>query len=395
MITRGASNPDLEALVPERLRVIRVRAWSTRWTRPLRFGDLGLRAFIGLYRACRRLLESESFDLLFVTIFPTYPALIGPLVKRWWNGRFVLDYIDPWVGAWGLTVGGGKNRVPDFKSRLSRRVSLWLEPMAVRAADGISAVSAATYEAMVERIPEAKKIPCAEIPYGGERADFDALAERPNLSSLLRRRQGEFHLSYVGTLLPMGLETLRAFLGAVALLKTRQPRHYARLRVHFVGTSNQTTGSLDAVVVPEAKRLHVADVIDEVPGRVDYLEALGTLVDSDCILLLGSSEPHYTASKLYPAILARRPLLAVFHADSTVVSILERAARPPSARLVTYDDVSPAGSRVVEIFEALASLMEGPGYDPESIVLDVVKEYSARAMAEKLARLFDDAGSVA
>ncbi len=59
--------------------------------------------------------------------------------------------------------------------------------------------------------------------------------------------------------------------------------------------------------------------------------------------MLGSSEAHYTASKLYPALLAGRPILAIHHAESSVVEILRRAAPPPMARLITYTDAERRG----------------------------------------------------
>jgi hypothetical protein len=129
-------DPDLSALVPESLRVIRARALPHRWTRIVRVGDLGLRAFPFLLRAARKLLRDEAFACLFVTIFPVYTALLGPLLKRKASLRFVLDYQDPWVGSWGKSSGPGLDGAPDLKSRLSRVIGEHLEPRAVRAANG-------------------------------------------------------------------------------------------------------------------------------------------------------------------------------------------------------------------------------------------------------------------
>src|SRR5205823_4511916 len=116
----GRLDRDLEALVPESLRIVRAPAWHAHATRRFGLGDLGLRAYAGLRRACRELLEREAFDALFITVYPVYPALLGPMLKRAFDVPFVLDYQDPWVGAWGRTVGGGSNGHPDWKSRASR-----------------------------------------------------------------------------------------------------------------------------------------------------------------------------------------------------------------------------------------------------------------------------------
>ena len=56
----GRLDWDLEKLVPPELRVVRTRAWSTRWTRVMRVGDLGLRAYWGLRRAALDLLLGQN-----------------------------------------------------------------------------------------------------------------------------------------------------------------------------------------------------------------------------------------------------------------------------------------------------------------------------------------------
>ena len=105
--------------------------------------------------------------------------------------------------------------------------------------------------------------------------------------------------------------------------------------------------------------------------------------------MMGSSERHYTASKLYPGLLARRPILAVYHEASSVVDILRGAARPPSARLVTYGDRDRADSRVEVIYHELAALVEHPEYDPADVVPTALEACSASALAGKLAAVFN------
>jgi glycosyltransferase involved in cell wall biosynthesis len=383
----GRLDPSLEALVPSNLRVIRIRAIPARWTRVVRLGDLGLRSFRGLLHACRGLLDAERFDCLFITVFPSYPALLGPLLKRRTRIPFVLDYQDPWVGSWGRTTGADANGAVDLKSRMSRAVAARLEPIAVRAADGITAVSVATFEAVRERIPEAKATPCVDIPLGGEVSDFEYLRSHPRESGVFDSGDGRFHICYVGTLLPLGLETLRSFLGALALLKVQEPDLFGKLRVHFVGTSNQTASSR-ARVIPEAVRVGVEEAVLETPERIDYLDALDVLIRSDAILLMGSSERHYTASKLYPALLARRPLLAIFHSDSSVVPMLE-SVRRPSVQIITYDDQTRPESRVEEIFAALRCLVKDPHAEVDGEDPGFADELSARSMAYRLARFLD------
>jgi hypothetical protein len=131
------------------------------------------------------------------------------------------------------------------------------------------------------------------------------------------------------------------------------------------------------------------DCVTEVPSRLDYVEALTVLTQATAILMMGSSESHYTASKLYPALLARRPILAIYHHSSSVVEVMRRAGRAPSLRLVTYDDLGRAESRVETIYSQLSALLDYPRYDPSVVFMDAVREFSARHLAGKMARVLD------
>ncbi|HEY0783320.1 MAG TPA: glycosyltransferase, partial [Thermoanaerobaculia bacterium] len=375
-------DPGLAARVPASLRVVRCRALPARWTRLVGVGDLGLRAFSGLRRACRKLLAAERFDALLITIYPTYPALLGPRLKRRFAVPFVLDYQDPWVGAWGESVGGGANGKVDAKSRLSRALAARLEPRAARAADALTAVSAATYEAVLARNPRLRPAVCAAIPLGGEPADFDRLRAEPRPNGFFAPDDGRFHLCYVGTLLPLGMETLAAVFRAVALLRDRRPELAARLELRFFGTSNQTAATAAPRALPLAREMGVADQTSEVAPRLDYLDALRVLTQASAILLLGSSERHYTPSKAYPALLAGRPLLAAYHEASSVVAVLRRAA--PSAEVVTYGDAPDREAVAEKIAAALERLMSAPGATPK-VDRDAVAESSAAHLAGELA----------
>jgi hypothetical protein len=142
-------------------------------------------------------------------------------------------------------------------------------------------------------------------------------------------------------------------------------------------------------VLPVAQECGVADLVTESPGRLDYLDALSVLTHSSGILLLGSSERHYTASKLYPALLARRPILALFNEVSSVVSILREAAREPSVSIVTYGDTIVDDSRVIEVADRLRNLARNCRYNPDDVSLTRAADVSARSLARQLAGVFD------
>jgi glycosyltransferase involved in cell wall biosynthesis len=381
----GRPDPDLAASVPSDLRVVRTRAWSASASRMAGIGDLGLRAFHGLWRGASDLLARESFDAVFITIYPAYPALLGPLLKKRFTFAFVLDYQDPWVGEWGRSVGPRDGGRPDFKSRLSRLVAARLEPHALEAADGVTAVSSATFEQALERTPAARPRARAELPIGWDRADL----EHAGRVSATFPDDGLIHLSYVGTLLPAGFETLRAVLAAVAALRATNSAA-ARLRLHFFGTSNQRTSDAPLRVLPVAAEYGLLDVVSEHAPRLDYFEALRVLCDSTAVLLMGSRERHYTPSKVFPALMARRPVFAVMHAASNASDLLRQVGRAPTVRLVSYGD-DGNGPNVDAIARELSALIDRPCYDRGAMAEAeaVLEPLSACSLAGRLANVLD------
>jgi glycosyltransferase involved in cell wall biosynthesis len=383
----GRLDPALARSVPPGVRVIRARAWPRTLSRCLGFGDLGMRAFHGLWRGASSLLSSEPFDAVFITIYPTYPALLGPMLKRVFGVSFVLDYQDPWVGEWGRSVGPGTNGHPDLRSRASRLLASHLEPKALIAADGVTAVSKATYEQALARTPAAAPRALAELPVGWDRRDLQFLESR----AATFPDDGLVHLSYVGTLLPAGFDTLRAVFAAVAKLRTVDSAAL-RLRLHFFGTSNQRTSDAPLRVLPVAAEYGLLDVVTEQAARLDYFDALAVLRDSTAVLLVGSSERHYTPSKVFPALIAEKPVLAVMHDASNASDLLRRLGRPPSIRLVTYDDAT-AGARVDAIAAELRALLESPTYRRDVVDVRELEPTSACVLARRLAGVLTECAS--
>jgi hypothetical protein len=332
-------------------------------------------------------LSTESFDALFITIFPAYTALIGPILAHRFRIPFVLDYQDPWVNAWGATVGGGVNGHPDLKSRASRRLAEWLEPHAVRAASGITAVSAGTFEPILRRHPDIRPVTAA-IPLGAEPQDFTH-GDGDGRDLPFDPADGRIHICYTGTILPLGIETLRALLGAVALVRDRRPDLYSRLRLHFIGTSNQTVPTNEFRVLPIAREVGVDDVVSELPTRLPYSAIVRVQQQATALVAMGSSEHHYTASKIFPLLLARRPLLAVYHEQSSVREILASVARPPSVMFVGYSDIDRAEARVTTIFECLQSMIERPEWSESDVNLSRLSDFFAETLAGRLAAVFD------
>ena len=335
-----ALDTDLAARVPACVRVERVPIRPAAQTRRLGVGDLGLRAAVPLYRAARRMRA----DAIYLTTYPLYPALFGPRLARALGAPLIIDLQDPWVGEWGRTVGPGPDGGPDLKSRASRAVARRIEAAVIPRADGLTSVSSGLLDELAARYPVIAGRPRVTLPIGIDPGDVDAI-RAPGEAPPAADRDGALTLTYAGTLLPLGHEVLDAVLGALGDVHRDGRAGSGRLTLHCVGTSNQARPDQALRVLPRAAALGVAAWVHESPARVPYFEALGALARSTMVLVMGTTESRYTASKVQSALAVGRPLIAVVHRLSDVARTLAPLAdRDPAIALFTYTDEHRAAS---------------------------------------------------
>lgn len=375
-------DPELTSLVASSVRVRKVSALPARMTRLCGVGDVALRAYFRLRRALRRFFDEEGGDLLFVTVLPGYAALLGPYLRKHCRVPFVLDYQDPWVSDWGaglplLSKGG-----------LAHRLAKFLEPRVLPYADAVTAVSQGTCDGIRVRYPKMPPERFSVFPIGGEPADFAAVEKHPRPVPLLDGTADRFNLCCVGTVWPKATATLRAVLAAAAELRRRQPERGRRLLLHFVGTSGGG-GDESPRVVPLAEEYGVADAVRETPRRLPYLDALALMKRADALLAFGSDEPHYTASRIFPLLLSRRPTAAVYHRASSVCEILRDMEE---AALITFDEQQPAATCVGKIAALLERLVEKGRVPDAPSRNEKLKPYLAENIAAGFAEVFDRAG---
>ena len=123
-------------------------------------------------------------------------------------------------------------------------------------------------------------------------------------------------MAYTGTIDEGMLPSVRTlFRGVRALLDAKPARQPS---LHFIGTSAQPGGRDPHGLERIAGESGVGEVFRLEPHRIGYLDALRTMQDADVLLLLGSHDAHYTASKIFPCWLSGKPIFALFHAASTV-----------------------------------------------------------------------------
>src|SRR5258706_13041764 len=225
-------DPALAGLVPPTARITKPGALPPRLTRTFGIGDIGIRAYGSLRSAVLRAIETERPDAALITGAPFYPMLLAPEIRR--RGvPVVLDFQDPWVSAWGA------QQPRPTKAGLAHALAKRLEPVALRAANAITSVSDIQNDEMAARYPWLDRREMFAIPIGGDPEDFAALRARPAGRTVPRLDPECFNISYVGTFLPRANGLARVLFRAVASLRSADPSVVARLRFHFVGSSNQ------------------------------------------------------------------------------------------------------------------------------------------------------------
>ena len=310
-----------KTLLPD-LRVVWSDALPVKWTRRLGVGSLAYRAGRYLKRAGDELLRRERFDAVFfsTTVFPT--MAFGLKWKQEFGVPYVLDFQDPWLSDYYEEHPERRPPGGRLKYGFARYLAKRLEPPAVRGAAHIVSVSPEYPKMLQRRYSELPDDRFTTLPFGAAASDFEALPRLGVRQSLFDPNDGKVHWVYIGRGgADMGF-SVRAIFMALRHFLELKPEWRAKLRVHFAGTDYSPRHLARKTIEPVAQECGVGDVVSELTDRLPYFETLRCLSDADALIIPGSDDPGYTASKLYPYILARKPLLAVFHQASSVVEIL-------------------------------------------------------------------------
>lgn len=382
----GFRDPALLQTVPDDVPVTRVPAIPAGLTRRVGLGSLGIRSLGPLTLAGDRLLRTRRFDLVYfsTTIFPAMG--LGPVWKRRWNVPYVLDMQDPWVSDYyarsGVRPPGGRFKYA-FAQWLARRG----EPRAMRGAARVISVSPDYPTALRKRYPELPDDRFVVLPFGASERDAELVRKQGIRHSVFDPGDGLLHWTYLGRGGADMALALGGLFSALRRLREGDPR-VDRVRLHFVGTSYARGGHGRPTVAPLAEELGVGDLVVEQTDRIPYLEGLALLRTSDAVLLIGSDDPAYSASKVYPCVLAGRPLLAVLHAGGLAGEVV-RACN--AGAVAEFESGRPAEELAARVEPELRRLLDLPaGYAPPTD-REAFAPYTAREMTRKQCEVFDHA----
>jgi len=385
----GVRDPDLLQTIPKEVPVTRVGALSPRLTRWFGLGNLGIRALRPLDRAGQRLLVGGGFDVVYfsTTVFPAMS--LGPR----WKGRFAVPYVldlqDPWVSDYyqrtGVRPPGGWGKFR-FSQWLARRA----EPVAVRGAGHTISVSPSYPADLLARYPDLDADRFSVLPFGASEADAALVRGRAAPAHVFNPGDGMKHWVYLGR---GGADMAPALRGLfLALSQLRQTRaEVQRLRLHFVGTSYAPANRAERTIDPVAQEFGVGDLVKEHTERIPYLDGLALLQASDAILVIGSDDPAYSASKVYPCIMARRPLLALLHEASLAGKVVRDCQAGAVFSFRSHQSTAEMAAAIKPLLETLLDQAHAPCVATD---WNAFQAYTARAMTQRQCAIFNDVAGV-
>lgn len=363
---------NLHKLLPEDLRIEKVKAFPI--TKPRLIGDIGLRGYFQLRSRALQLLKSEQFEFIYIPIPSFYVALLGPYLKKKTGVNYGIDYIDPWVHDFP-----GSDRL-FTRHWFSKKLASVLEPIAVKHASLITGVSKEYYLPTIDRNPFLEnKCKFAFMPYGAEVSDVD-LVKQLYIKPYLFRENKKIKLVYAGAMLPKAVEPLEYIFKSIALNLVG----FENVEFYFIGTGKTSNDPNGFNIKQLAEKYNLWNtVVFEFPKRISYVDVLVHLNNADGVFILGSTESHYTPSKVFQAILSKKPILAVLNQNSSAVNVIERIS---AGIVLTFNNTN-----VSDIATSFYSFFDNWKFFIQSYVYDINKEkymqeYSAENSSKTLAQ---------
>jgi len=385
LIEGGVLEPALEKTYPSEIRVVRVGGISQKLTRRFGIGSLWLRCGRALRIAGESLLAAERFDLIFFSTTQFDSFNLGPIWKAKFGVPYVLDYQDPWINDYY-----SRTHTPPPGGKLKFAYSQWCarrsEPRVLREASGIIAVSGAYGTTLAKNHPGFDASRVRILPFGASETDMESAKAHVPADMLVPRDDGKFHLVYAGRCGPDMTTSMTLIFRAFRLFLERAPEKAKRVRFHFIGTDYAPRPFGREWAIPVAEKEGIRDYVDEHCYRVPYFDALSYLVHADALIAVGSNDPTYSASKIFPYVLASRPTIVVFNEMSPILAIAKELNCGLRYEFNGNTDIDALSERIAEewfIQGGMSARVEGTPH--------FFDKYTAESMTRALVGCFDSA----
>lgn len=346
----GPQDELLAQTLPAGLRVHRCGAIPLRLARALRCGQIGYRAYFHLRAAGDLLLRTRRFDLVFFSTAIFETLVLGPHWKRRFGVPYMVDLHDPWVTDYYDRPGAATPPGGRLKFALAQGIARRCEPQVMREAAHVICVSPDYPKTLRRRYPDLPEERFSVVPFAAPQHDFEALANLPTTApTILGERTARHRWLYLGRVVPamkLPLDGLLRWLAASGDPAGSGPELW------FVGTKYLSTDRTESLVGELARAEAVSDRVKEHEARVPYFDGLRLLQNADVVLVIGSDDPSYTASKIYSVLLAGRPVLALIHRQCAAA---ERLGGCSNAVVIPFDGTDTPGDIARRLEQTLGS----------------------------------------
>ncbi|NUN63527.1 glycosyltransferase family 4 protein [Pseudanabaena biceps] len=383
-LIEGIHDPNLVLTVPENIEIIQSSAISPQLSRKFRLGNLAFRSIPSLIKATAKYFEKNHFDLVYFsnTVFLTM------VLGRYWLYKYkvpyILDFQDPWLSDYydrtNTKPPGGKLKYAAVQS-----FAKILEPFTLHKASHITSVSPDYPQTLRQRYPWLTSEQFTVLPFGAPAKDFEILPTLNLDNKIFDPNDGNQHWVYVGRGGDDMSFSINALFSAIQKHRQRDLETWQKVKIHFIGTKYSifdNSKPIEAI----ANSYNLSDIVTEYPQRIPYFEALKVLTDSHGILIIGSDDQGYSASKVYPCILSRKPILAILHQNSLVVNVIESCK---AGQVVTFSN--PITENIVETLTPKLLWLLSQSQSPE-VTTDwqAFEPYTAKSMTHQLCAIFDN-----
>jgi hypothetical protein len=362
----GAYSKDelLLHTIPDDIEVHKVKALPVKYTKKIGLGSLSMRAYWHIKKKGNELLRKNKFDLVYFSTTAFHVMALGPGWKKKFNVPFILDIQDPWRNDFYLSKPAAE-RPPKFL--IAYNIDKYLEAKTIPFADGIISVSKAYCDTFLLRYPSLRQNQCRVITFGAAEKDIAVMKKFVHSVAGISFAEEKINAVYIGRgghdMAFAAAIIFKAFAKGLSLDQKR----FSRIHFWFIGTSYAPNGTGRQTIYPIAVKNKVEGYVTEITDRLPYFESLYLLDKAQLIVIPGSTDASYTASKIYPYLLLNKKLLAVFNCNSSVVEMLKKLEY---GEVVTFEQEQQTSDDYTdECYTKMSKLL----YSHQTPALDKVK----------------------
>jgi glycosyltransferase involved in cell wall biosynthesis len=367
----------LTETIPSEIKIYSVKPINLKITRKIGIGNIGIRSFFQLLKMGNKIIKQEKPDLIFFSTTVFTILELGAIWKKKFNIPFVIDLQDPWRNDYYLSLPA-KERPPKyfFYYQLNKFLEAYTIPMCA----GILSVTDAYIDMLRDRYKDKFIAQTIVLPLGVSQNDFKLVKEK-KLNLSINFSADEFSVVYTGVVPDNMLFAIEALIIAVKKYNLTADR---KMVLYFIGTNYVSKNLQEKKLLHLIKKYQMQYYLVEKTDRASYFEAIQLMLDSDLLLLPGTLDNNYSASKIYPYILSEKKILVVFNKNSELKNIINEITNLP---FVGFDNNTDLIDLSEKIYHTLIYLLNDFDY---KINWEKFEKYTAKSMTQQLISFFNE-----